>query len=68
MSVTRQEPVRSGMVTASERSAFRGESSSYGGENPPSAGLPPVPLRELMDDRLLDALAERSRDEAGGCG
>ena len=27
-----------------------------------------VPLRELMDDRLLDALAERSRDEAGGCG
>jgi putative transposase len=27
---------------------------------------PRVPLRELMDDRLLDALAERSRDEAGG--
>src|SRR5579859_4467885 len=25
-----------------------------------------VPLRELMDDRLLDALAERSRDAAGG--
>ena len=25
-----------------------------------------VPLRQLMDDRLLDALAERSRDEAGG--
>ena len=25
-----------------------------------------VPLRELMDDRLLDALAERSRDQAGG--
>lgn len=24
-----------------------------------------VPLRQLMDDRLLDALAERSRDEAG---
>src|SRR5215469_13838287 len=24
------------------------------------------PLRELMDDRLLDALLERSRDEAGG--
>ncbi len=23
-------------------------------------------LRELMDDRLLDALLERSRDEAGG--
>jgi putative transposase len=25
-----------------------------------------VPLRELMDDRLRDALAERSRDAAGG--
>jgi putative transposase len=25
-----------------------------------------VPLRELMDDRLLDALLARSRDEAGG--
>src|ERR1700685_3728885 len=24
------------------------------------------PLRELMDDRLLDALLERSRDHAGG--
>ncbi len=24
------------------------------------------PLRELMDDRLLDALIERSRDQAGG--
>jgi putative transposase len=25
-----------------------------------------VPLRELVDDRLLDALLERSKDEAGG--
>jgi transposase-like protein len=25
-----------------------------------------VPLRELIDDRLLDALLERSKDEAGG--
>jgi putative transposase len=25
-----------------------------------------VPLRELMDDRLLDVLLERSKDEAGG--
>jgi putative transposase len=33
-----------------------------------SAGLEAarVPLRELMDDRLLDALLERSKDEAGG--
>ena len=27
-----------------------------------------VPLRELMDGRLLDALLERSKDAAGGCG
>jgi putative transposase len=67
MSVTRQEPVSAGMVTTSERSAFPGESSHYDGENPPSARpARAVPLRELMDDRLLDALAERSRDEAGG--
>jgi transposase-like protein len=25
-----------------------------------------VPLRQLVDDRVLDALLERSRDEAGG--
>jgi hypothetical protein len=31
-----------------------------------AAGDARVPLRELMDDRLLDALLERSRDEAGG--
>jgi putative transposase len=35
----------------------------------PAGGVPAaarVPLRELMDDRLLDALLERSRDQAGG--
>ena len=42
------------------------ETAHYDGENPPSAGLQAVPLRELLDDRLLDALLERSRDEAGG--
>ena len=39
-----------------------------GGE-PSSGSLPEAarrPLRELMDDRLLDALLERSRDQAGG--
>jgi hypothetical protein len=32
--------------------------------------MPParVPLRELMDDRLLDALLERSRMRRAGCG
>jgi putative transposase len=33
---------------------------------PGSDGAARVPLRELMDDRLLDALLERSRDQAGG--
>jgi putative transposase len=36
----------------------------------PGDAMPPEavrrPLRELMDDRLLDALLERSRDSAGG--
>jgi transposase-like protein len=35
-----------------------------GGEVVPEASR--RPLRELMDDRLLDALLERSRDQAGG--
>jgi hypothetical protein len=32
----------------------------------PSAAQRLAPLRELIDDRLLDALLEHSRDEAGG--
>ena len=38
------------------------------GENVPAGGPDPdrVPLRQLMDDRLLDALLDRSRDQAGG--
>src|SRR5258708_39987016 len=39
---------------------------SFRRENPPSGGQSLAPLRELIDDRLLDALLERSRDEAGG--
>jgi hypothetical protein len=35
-------------------------------KNPPVAGEQAAPLRELIDDRLLDALLERSRDEGGG--
>jgi hypothetical protein len=37
--------------------------------DPATGGVPAEarrPLRELMDDRLLDALLERSRDSAGG--
>ena len=42
-----------------------GEDPGRGGA---AAGGPAarVPLRQLMDDRLLDALLDRSRDEAGG--
>src|SRR5215475_5760238 len=42
-----------------------GDASHYDGENPPSAAAA-QPLRDLIDDRLLDALVERSRDGAGG--
>ncbi len=66
MSITRQEPVPAGMVRTAEADGFLGEAAHYDGENPPSAGAVSVPLRELMDDRLLDALAGRSRDAAGG--
>ena len=38
-----------------------GGSSRPGGQDPGR-----VPLRELMDDRLLDALLDRSKDAAGG--
>jgi putative transposase len=38
-----------------------GAGSRPGGRDPGQ-----VPLRELMDDRLLDALLERSKDAAGG--
>src|SRR5437879_4072593 len=66
MSITRQEPLPAGIVAARQPEGTLGEVSHYDGENPPSAGRQLAPLRELMDDRLLDALAERSRDAAGG--
>ena len=43
-----------------------GGSSGAGGPAGPGQDPARVPLRELMDDRLLDALLERSRDQAGG--
>jgi putative transposase len=66
MSVTRQEPVPAGMAHAAVPGEGLGDPSHYDGENPPSAGREAIPLRQLMDGRLLDALLERSRDEAGG--
>src|SRR6266851_4649655 len=41
-------------------------SGSLGAAQKDFAGRQLAPLRELIDDRLLDALLERSRDEAGG--
>ena len=44
-----------------------GADAAGAGQGPgPGGAAARVPLRQLMDDRLLDALAERSRDEAGG--
>jgi hypothetical protein len=67
MSITRQEPVPVGMLASSQPEGALGGAAHYDGDNPPS-GAAAVPLRELMDDRLLDALAERSRMRPGGCG
>ena len=49
-------------------SAMTGDAESVPAGGEPAGGRDParVPLRQLMDDRLLDALLERSRDEAGG--
>jgi putative transposase len=47
--------------------AFRGGVNSVAGPGGGTGtGAARVPLRELVDDRLLDALLERSKDEAGG--
>ncbi len=46
-----------------------GDQVAAAGGGGPAGGAAPAarrPLRELMDDRLLDALLERSRDQAGG--
>ena len=66
MSITRQEPGSAGLVHTSEADALLREAAHYGGDKSPSAAQRLGPLRELIDDRLLDALLERSRDEAGG--
>src|SRR6266581_8267455 len=66
MSITRQEPGSAGLAGTEDADGFLGEAAHYGGDKSPSAAQRLAPLRELIDDRLLDALLERSRDEAGG--
>jgi hypothetical protein len=58
-------------VLAGDNSAMpvmAGDDAYRDGRSPRPGGQDPgrVPLRELMDDRLLDALLERSKDAAGG--
>src|SRR6266567_5705126 len=65
MSATYREPGLAGLARAAQADPVLGEESHYDGGNAPS-GREAARLRELMDDRLLDALLERSRDEAGG--
>jgi putative transposase len=66
MSVSLGGQAPAGMTLPGEPDEASGDASShYDGENPPSAAAA-LPLRELIDDRLLDALLERSKDHAGG--
>ena len=55
-----------GVVAQGNGQAAAGGGPRRGGAGAGGASGGRVPLRELMDDRLLDALLERSRDEAGG--
>jgi putative transposase len=54
-------------ITESNRNGARREVAAGGTDrDEPGVEEARVPLRELVDDRLLDALLERSKDEAGG--
>ena len=66
MSITRQEPGSAGLAGTPDTDGLLRETAHYGGDKSPSAAQRLGPLRDLIDDRLLDALLERSRDEAGG--
>jgi putative transposase len=69
MSARAESVQPSGIAQGNGRVPEAGNGPGRGGAVPGPAGTAAggrVPLRELMDDRLLDALAERSRDEAGG--
>jgi hypothetical protein len=55
--------------SVNRENAAAGLAGDDGAVLPGSAAVPEAvrrPLRELMDDWLLDALIERSRDQAGG--
>ena len=66
MSASR-EITRNGTVSAGPQGGCHDGDNSPG-ERSAGAGeaAARVPLRQLVDDRVLDALLERSRDEAGG--
>jgi putative transposase len=66
MPVTYQEPGLAGRAGDQETDLVRAGAAAHHDGGNPASDEPLVPLRELMDDRLLDALLDRSRDEAGG--
>jgi hypothetical protein len=61
--VTADRSVRSGRPRGADHD---GENSPPDGSVPAGGQAARVPLRELVDGRLLDELLERSKDEAGG--
>ena len=57
--------------SVNRENAVAGVAGDDGAVLPGSAAVPEAvrrPLRELMDDRLLDALIERSGTRPAGCG
>jgi hypothetical protein len=59
MSVSLGEQAAAGMTLPGGPGQAWGDASHYDEKNPPSAAAA-VPLRDLIDDRLLDALLERA--------
>ncbi len=55
MSITRQQLDSAGLMRTSEADGLLGEAAHYGGDKSPSAAQRLAPLRELIDDRQLDA-------------
>jgi putative transposase len=69
MSARTRSAEPSGITQGDETVGVAGDGAALGRVMPGAVAAAAggrVSLRELMDDRLLDALLERSRDEAGG--
>ena len=66
MFITSQEPGSAGLAGTADTDGLLRRLLITAGINPPQPRSGWVLLRDLIDDRLLEALLERSRDEAGG--